>query len=32
VLGPVTFAANGDADLPSYDIVGWKDGAWRRRD
>jgi branched-chain amino acid transport system substrate-binding protein len=32
VLGRLSFAANGDADVPSYDVVGWKDGAWRRRD
>lgn len=29
VLGRITFDENGNADLPSYDIVWWKDGAWR---
>jgi branched-chain amino acid transport system substrate-binding protein len=30
VLGPIAFDGNGDARVPSYDIVEWKDGAWRR--
>jgi branched-chain amino acid transport system substrate-binding protein len=29
VLGTVAFDENGDARVPSYDIVEWKDGAWR---
>jgi branched-chain amino acid transport system substrate-binding protein len=29
VLGDIAFGENGDARLPSYDIVEWKDGAWR---
>lgn len=32
VVGRVRFDDKGDADLPSYDIVTWQDGAWRRRD
>jgi len=32
VLGPVSFDEKGDADVPSYDIVWWKDGAWRPKD
>ena len=31
ILGPVSFEANGDADVPSYDAVWWEDGAWRAR-
>ncbi len=31
VLGPIAFDDNGDAHVPSYDIVEWKDGAWRPR-
>jgi branched-chain amino acid transport system substrate-binding protein len=31
VLGPVSFDAKGDANLPSFDIVIWRDGAWRRQ-
>jgi branched-chain amino acid transport system substrate-binding protein len=27
VIGPLSFDANGDATLPSYDLVWWKDGA-----
>jgi branched-chain amino acid transport system substrate-binding protein len=26
VIGPLSFDANGDADLPSYDLIWWKDG------
>jgi branched-chain amino acid transport system substrate-binding protein len=29
VLGSITFDQAGDARLPSYDVVTWKDGAWR---
>ncbi len=29
VLGNVSFDENGDARVPSYDVVTWKDGAWR---
>jgi branched-chain amino acid transport system substrate-binding protein len=32
VLGPLSFDAKGDADVPSYDIVWWKDGTWRPQD
>jgi branched-chain amino acid transport system substrate-binding protein len=31
VLGALTFDANGDADVPDYDVVSWSDGAWRRK-
>lgn len=31
VLGPVSFDAKGDADVPDYDVVWWQDGAWRRK-
>jgi branched-chain amino acid transport system substrate-binding protein len=31
VLGRVSFDAEGNADVPSYDIVWWTDGAWRVR-
>jgi branched-chain amino acid transport system substrate-binding protein len=30
VLGPVKFDPDGNADLPAYDIVWWRRGAWRR--
>ncbi len=29
VLGPVSFDEKGDARVPSYDVLQWKDGAWR---
>jgi branched-chain amino acid transport system substrate-binding protein len=29
VLGAISFDETGDARVPSYDIVTWKDGAWR---
>lgn len=29
VLGPVSFDEKGDARIPSYDIVEWKNGVWR---
>lgn len=32
VLGRVSFDAKGDGDVPAYDIVWWKDDAWRRKD
>lgn len=32
VLGRVRFDDKGDADLPSYDVVTRRDGAWRRQD
>ena len=32
VLGPVSFDEKGDARVPSYDVVTWKDGAWRPQD
>jgi len=31
-LGRVSFDDKGDADLPSYDVVTWRAGAWRRED
>jgi branched-chain amino acid transport system substrate-binding protein len=31
VLGRLTFDPKGDAELPAYDIVWWRDGAWRSR-
>jgi branched-chain amino acid transport system substrate-binding protein len=31
VLGPLSFDADGDADVPSYDILWWADGGWRRK-
>ena len=32
VLGYVSFAESGDANLPAYDIVTWKNDAWRTID
>jgi branched-chain amino acid transport system substrate-binding protein len=32
VLGPLSFDEKGNADVPSYDIVWWEDGAWRPKD
>ncbi len=32
VLGKVSFDAAGNADVPSYGIVRWRDGAWRPED
>lgn len=32
VLGHVSFNDKGDADLPAYDVVTWRDGVWRRED
>jgi branched-chain amino acid transport system substrate-binding protein len=29
VLGPLSFDEKGDARIPSYDIVVWRNGAWR---
>jgi branched-chain amino acid transport system substrate-binding protein len=29
VLGPVSFAENGDANRPAYDVVTWTMDAWR---
>ncbi len=29
VLGRISFDENGDARVPSYDIVEWREGAWR---
>jgi branched-chain amino acid transport system substrate-binding protein len=29
VMGPIAFDEAGDARIPSYDLVTWKDGAWR---
>jgi branched-chain amino acid transport system substrate-binding protein len=31
VLGPLSFDAEGDANIPDYDLVWWQDGAWRRK-
>ena len=31
VIGRVAFDEKGNADVPSYDTVWWKDGAWRRK-
>lgn len=31
VLGRLTFDEKGNAEVPSYDIVWWTDGAWRAR-
>lgn len=32
VLGSISFDDRGDANVPSYDVLWWKDGAWRSED
>lgn len=29
-IGMVSFAANGDANMPSFSLTSWKEGRWRR--
>jgi hypothetical protein len=31
LIGMVSFDANGDSTIASYDVVWWKDGALRRQ-